>query len=150
MSTAPRSPPALPSPVILAVSSDPPPVPVATYVPQVDTASSLSPTDSSATTDENTNPFEDLLDACLADLASERNDPRLWAWDALGQQYRTSAVSQTLFDDSELWGLIEALVRLPHTFTSARVPTAPFCRRSRLPPYTALCLLPDPVLLPAS
>ncbi len=108
-----RSPSAFPSPAIHPVLPSPRSALAASYVPHIDTVSSPSLLDSSTPTDENVSPIEDLLNACLANLASEgwRNDTEVWTWDTLEQQHRSPAALQMLFEDPELWGFIEALVR---------------------------------------
>ncbi|KAI1785890.1 hypothetical protein LXA43DRAFT_1036037 [Ganoderma leucocontextum] len=130
----PCSHPALPAPTVHLVLSDPRSAPGTSYVPHVDTVSSPSPTDSSTTTDENTTPIKDLLDACLVDLTSAewRNETEVWAWDTPAQQFRSPAISQMLLDDPQLWGLLEALVRLLVTFAVWT-------------PYPPPCIVADPV-----
>lgn len=107
-----RSPSAFPSPAIHPVLPSPRSALAASYVPHIDTVSSPSLLDSSTPTDENVSPIEDLLNACLANLASEgwRNDTEVWTWDTLEQQHRSPAALQMLFEDPELWGFIEALI----------------------------------------
>lgn len=151
-----RSPSALPSPASDAVLPNPRTALFTSDIPHVDTVSSPSLTDSSTTTDENTSPIEDVLDACLTRLASGQwmNDTAVWAWDTLGQlEHGDPAVPQLLFnfEDPEIWGLIETMVRLLLRIFAVRTPHQPHyslssCCRSRTSPFMALSLLPDPFL----
>ncbi|PIL33853.1 hypothetical protein GSI_03559 [Ganoderma sinense ZZ0214-1] len=113
--------PAASAHAVLPDPRSPPGVSHVPHIPHVDTASSPSLTDSSTASDENTSTstspiIMDVLDACLAELASEQwltdTDTAVWAWDTLLEQqqyHRSPAVSQMLFEDPELRGWIETL-----------------------------------------